>query len=375
MSDTPTISARKVPHIGMPPMRTDQPPISHFEFWPPRLFYVPVALHWMWLSLRFGGPTLPTAANPSFPHGGLVGESKSTVFALMEGKAKERLATFTSIVRPDNSELDTAVAQARQNMVEAGLAYPVVSKPDMGCRGAGVKVVRSDADLIAYLEDYPPNARIILQQLIDFEPEAGVFFIRKPGEAKGRIFSLTLKYFPHVIGDGQSTLKDLIMSDARAGLVPHLYLGRNEANLDKVLDEGEAYRIAFAGSHSRGAIFRNGNEFITSEMTRAFNEVADGIPGFHFGRFDIRFPSIDDLQKGNSFRILEINGAGGEATHIWDSRTTLPEAYRTLRQQFRQLFEIGAANRRLGHKPDSLMTLYRAWRREGALTQDYPQTD
>ncbi|TNE39989.1 MAG: ATP-grasp domain-containing protein, partial [Alphaproteobacteria bacterium] len=270
MSDTTTISGAKVPHAGMPPMRSDQPPISHFEFWPPRLFYIPVALHWAWLSLRFGGATLPTAANPSFPHGGLVGESKSTIFSLVEGAAKDRLAPYTSIVRPQDSLLEEAVQKARQLMSEANLAYPVVCKPDMGCRGAGVKVARSDIDLMSYLESYPPNARIVLQQLIDYEPEAGVFFIRRPGEETGEIFSLTLKYFPHVIGDGQSTLEELILKDERAGQVPHLYLGRNKANLDRVLADGEAYRIAFAGSHSRGAIFRDGRDYVTQEMTQRF---------------------------------------------------------------------------------------------------------
>jgi hypothetical protein len=133
--------------------------------------------------------------------------------------------------------------------------------------------------------------------------------------------------------------------------------------------------LAFAGSHSRGAIFRNGNKYITAKMCDAFDNIADGMPGFCFGRFDVRFPDIDELQKGGEFHVLEINGAGGEATHIWDSKTTLREAYRTLRKQFRTLFEIGAENRRRGHRPASLGEVYRAYRHEGQIMTDYPQTD
>ncbi|CAG0910597.1 unnamed protein product, partial [Cyprideis torosa] len=46
-----------------------------------------------------------------------------------------------------------------------------------------------------------------------------------------------------------------------------------------------------------------------------------------------------------------INGAGAEATHIWDSKTTLREAYATLMEQYRLLFEIGAQNRARGYEP------------------------
>ena len=47
-------------HQGMPPFEAGGPPLSFFEFWPPRVFYLPIALHWAWLSLRYCSATLPT---------------------------------------------------------------------------------------------------------------------------------------------------------------------------------------------------------------------------------------------------------------------------------------------------------------------------
>lgn len=373
MSDVADPSQYPVPHSGLPPMETDQPAISFFEFWPTKLFYIPVALHWIYLSIRHGSVTLPTAANPDFPLGGLVGESKSKVLGLAEGKAKERIANFTFVDNKPSTE--ETLRDALANMSRERVNFPIVTKPDMGCRGAGVKVARSDKDLESYLAKFPIDNRIVLQELIAYEPEAGVFYVRPPGTKQGRIISLTLKYFPHIIGDGTSTIKQLILSDDRASKVPHLYLGRNEKNLSKVLKKGEPYRLAFAGSHSRGAIFRDGKNFITDEMARAFDDIANGLPGFCFGRFDVRFPDIKELQSGGEFRVLEVNGAGGEVTHIWDSKTSLGEAYKSLREQFRLVFEIGAANRRLGHRPATVLELFRAYRREGNLMQDYPQTD
>jgi hypothetical protein len=45
------------------------------------------------------------------------------------------------------------------------------------------------------------------------------------------------------------------------------------------------------------------------------------------------------------FTIVECNGAGAEATHIWDARVRLLDAYRTLFRQFALLWKIGARNR------------------------------
>jgi len=259
-------------------------------------------------------------------------------------------------------------------MNAAGISMPVVAKPDIGCRGVGVQPIRSTQDLSNYLADFPQGAGLVLQEMIEHEAEAGVFYVRLPGEDKGRIFSLTLKYFPHVIGDGVSTLKELIQADVRAGLLQHIYLPRHKDNLHLVLPQGEPFRLAFAGSHSRGTIFRDGAAFITPDMEQAFDEVARSIPEFYIGRFDLRFESMDKLQRGEGFRLMEINGAGGEATHIWDRKTRLREAYATLFEQNRLLFEIGYRNRKRGFKPPSIWRLYEAYRRETSLNPHYPST-
>ena len=207
-----------------------------------------------------------------------------------------------------------------------------------------------------------------------YEAEAGVFYVRQPGERTGRIVSLTLKYFPYVHGDGASTLRELILADPRAGRVPHLYLPRHAARLDDVPAAGEPVRLAFAGSHSRGSIFRDGTHLITPAMTDRFDAIAHSIPEFWFGRFDIRFPDIERLQAGGDFTILEVNGAGAEMTHVWDRGKSLWEARRDLMEQYRLLFTIGRANRDRGHRGMGLREFWRAYRREKALTPLYPPT-
>jgi len=368
----PPAPAWPVPHAGMPPIG-DGPPLSRFEFWPMWRFYPPVVGWALLLALRHRGLRLPLVANPLFPAGGLVGESKSQVLDLIGGEARRFVASYIRLDR-GGAPVEEQVEHAFAAMRRARLGLPVVAKPDLGCRGAGVRPIRSRADLSAYLAAFPAGEALLLQQLIDVEGEAGIFYVRIPGEKQGRIFSLTLKYFPYVIGDGRRTLRELILADPRAGQVPHLYLPRHQDRLATTPPPGEPVRLAFAGSHSRGAIFRDGTFLVTEALRARFDAIAAAIPEFWFGRFDIRFADIEEVRRGEGFSIVECNGAGAEATHIWDSRVRLRDAYRTLARQYALLWKIGAANRRRGFRPESWGAFLARRRREHAATMFYPAT-
>jgi hypothetical protein len=369
------------PHDGMPPLDEEGPPLSFFEFWPMWAFYPPVMAYAAWLMLRYRGVLLPTVANPSFPGGGFYGESKAEILALAVKHVPEWVAPFIRVQRPcctpgpDTPDTTAEFNAARAALADAGLNLPVVAKPDLGCRGAGVKLVRTPADLQAYIDAFPRGAAFLLQRLVPFEGEAGVFYCRRPGQAHGRVISITLKYFPYVTGDGKRSLRELILADPRAGRLSHLYLKRHTARLDDVPACGEAIRLAFAGSHSRGAIFRNGTHLVTAEMEARFDAIAQSLPEFHFGRFDVRFERFADVQAGRGFTIVEANGAGAESTHIWDRGTGLLQAWRDLMRQYRWLFEIGAANRARGFEPMHWAAFVRDYRREKLLTPQYPATD
>ena len=363
------------PHEGMPPLDTSGPALSFFEFWPMWAFYPPVLLYVLWLMIRYRGVTLPTVANPSFPGGGLVGESKAQILSLLVQHIPEWVAPFILLRKAPGKAVDVQAASALSALASAGMSLPVVAKPDLGCRGAGVKLVRTREQLEDYIAAFPEDADFLLQTLVDCEGEAGVFYCRKPNQTKGDIISLTLKYFPYVYGDGQRTLRQLILDDERAGQVPHLYLNRHAANLECVPRAGEAIRLAFAGSHSRGAIFRDGSELVTPEMRASFDQIAQRIPEFYFGRFDIRFAQFADVQAGHGFTLVEANGAGAESTHIWDRKTSLWRAWADLMRQYRLLFQIGAANRARGFKALTFADFRRWHQREKSLVGRYPATD
>jgi hypothetical protein len=345
-------------------------PLSFFEFWPGWLFYTPVVIHWLLLGLRYGDFSLPTAANPRITTGGLCGESKLAILNQVGPAAQHLIAAACGITAHPNGILAAEAA-----MRAHGLRYPVVAKPDIGCNGTGVRLVKDRTALVEYLRVFPRGETVVLQDYVADPNEAGVFYVRHPDEMCGRITSLTIKQPPVVIGDGRSTLRTLILADERARLVPHLYLDRLHDRLDGVPAQGEAVQLVFVGNHCKGSIFQDGANLVTPDLTEAIDRLARALPDFYFGRIDLRFDSAASLRRGTGFRVIEINGVGSEATHIWDPNTTLLDAWRTQFFHYASAFRIGAANRRRGFSSSGVRAMYRDWKNQRRLMAVYPPND
>lgn len=361
-------------NAGMPVLEQPKRVISPFEFLPAWFFYTPVVLQSAVLSMAHRDWALPLIANPAIKLSGMVGESKHDIFTSAGETANQWILPFITLVKSSN-HTDDLLNESLQQLDAANLSYPLVAKPDLGCRGVGVKLIHSNQQLRDYIDSFPLSGRFLLQKKSPYSAEAGVFYVRQPGETKGRIISITLKYSPYVVGDGQSTLQQLIDKCPRAGKLQHLYLPRHSEHLDLVIPANNQFQLAFAGSHSRGAIFRDGNQFITPALEQQLDTILTEFEGFNYGRLDIKFRDIHALMNGECFDILEINGASSEAAHIWDSDTRLKDIFSTLLTQYRLLYQIGAKQKKQGHKTPSLGALLQAWREEKRLTQRYPMTD
>ena len=355
----------------MPPLPPDTGirSFSLLEDAPSWVVEAPLYVYALWLALRYGGLRLPTITNPSILIGGLAGESKTDLFALLG-----------SVARPYFAPCITFVANALLEEIEkmreqAGLAYPLVAKPDIGLNGRGVKIVNSPHELMRHLAAFPPTAKMLLQRYVRETGEAGIFYVRKPSEARGRITSLTLKYFPAVVGDGHSTLRELILADPQASRRATIYLRRNKWRLEEVVPAGEKRRIVSVGNHVRGAVFIDGHEHITEMMTDAFDRMSKDIEGFYFGRFDVRFADLEALKQGRDFTIIEYNGASSEPTHVRDSRTPALKVWRDFMEHWRYAYEIGAEQRAKGVRPVSMWEILRIVRAEQALVTQYPDEE
>lgn len=363
---------------GMPSLDDLKKRVGQAEQIPNPILYIPVGLYYIFLGLRYRSLTLPSASNPKIETGGFMGESKASVMEMVGNDQQSWIAEFVAMERNGvggEKDLEKALALMKGKNIE----FPVVAKPDIGWNGYGVRLVEDTSHLLKYISEFPHNEVIILQRPVPYDGEAGVFYVRIPGETKGKIYSVTLRYFPFVTGDGKSTLRELIQNDQRTKLRADYYLGGKSEHvgfgiedLEQVPQPGELIRLSFIGSLRVGGLYRDASHLITPELSDRFDKIAQSMPEFYFGRFDVRFESVEKLMKGEGFNIIEINGAGAEAIQAWDPDVTLLKLYGEFFKAYRLLFKIGNLNRARGFKPMTFGAFMKAIRRQNRLISQYP---
>ncbi len=305
---------------------------TRFEFWPPWLFYLPIVPIYIYRSIAGRSFLLPFYANPQILNAGLMGESKWDFLKHLDPKEPSTIRTIY---------LSTAesIFVRLQKISEHNFKLPFIVKPDVGQRGYGVRIIRTGKELEEYIS-FTQSMSLVVQDLSIYPHEAGIFYVRKPSQKMGHILSITDKKFPYVVGDGQSSLGDLILKDQRAQIIAPVYFARFK-NLDEVIPIGQKIVLSECGNHCQGAIFENGKDLLTDALLAKIDQIAKTVPDFYFGRLDIRYLNAEALKQGQDFAIIEINGAGSEATHIWDKNTSIVEAYKVLWLQWKWLFQIG----------------------------------
>jgi membrane protein DedA with SNARE-associated domain len=339
--------------------------LTRWEFWPRWAFYPPVVIYVLWLAVKHRGLLVFTAVNPAIPGGGFVGESKS---GILRGLAGSPDLVAVHELLPASLAPPERIARALAFRERLGLGWPLVLKPDVGERGSGVAITRSEGEVRAYLEQARHDTIV---QAYAPGAEFGVFYTRHPDEPAGQIFSITDKRFPTVTGDGQATLEELILQDDRAVCMAPFYLRRHSAHLTWVPNQGEIVPLVELGTHCRGAAFYDGIAVKTAELEAAIDRLSQGYQGFWFGRYDIRTPNLEDFRAGRNFKVVELNGATAEATHIYDPHNGLLSAYRTLFEQWRRLYAIAAANVARGARPATVAELWRLVRQHGEVIRTH----
>ena len=355
--------------------------LRHHEFWPSWLFYLPLVPYLIYLAIRFRSTTVWTLADPCMPDGGVVGESKSDLLSKIGDPM-----VLAHVLIPIDDNIDARIAQVKQAIADdPRFNYPVILKPDAGQRGTGVSRIDHEDELQTYFKQNPDPA-----QLQSYHPgpyEVGIFYIRMPNEKTSRkdaktqsiendsdlcafaplrekfggyIFSITDKTFPRITGDGTSTLEDLIWKHPRYRCQHDTFHARFADDLQRILNKGETMRLAEAGNHAQGTLFKDGEHLITPELTTAIDTLCRKVPGgYYFGRIDIRYSDVETFKRGEDLAVIELNGVTSESTNIYDPSWSIFRAQRTLRQQWKLCFQIGHANRQHGLKPKPLWKLLR----------------
>lgn len=278
--------------------------IWHWEYWPVFIVYLPTFFIWVWFAMKFRSLSFYRHSNPKIKNGGLYNDRKSEIYALLP----EYLYPKTVLIDINRSY------DFRRIMEENQLTFPVIAKPDIGCRGIAVEKINTIDDLISYKQAIKKD--FLIQEIIDYPNEIGLFYCRMPGEKHGKITGITLKKFMTIEGDGNSSIVQLLRQSPRYEMqIPKL---KEKINMTEVLNKGEKRCLVPYGNHNRGTEFLDGKTHITKMLEKTFDKILSNIPGFYYGRLDIRYNTFEELEKGNKISIIELNGAKSEPTHIYD---------------------------------------------------------
>lgn len=314
----------------------------NWEFWPWQAVYIPVFAYWVLLGIKNRNLKFPASVNPDMEVGGMFGNSKYRQLAKLPDQFKPRTLFF------DESSQTHDVLRALENQ---SFEFPLIIKPDKVQRGKGVVKVNDSEELPDLIPHY--KASFIIQEFVDLPFEAGVFFYRFPGEKKGRIPSLVVKEFLKVKGDGVQPIRELLRENPRGNMVLEDLEKRYGSWLDHIPEQGKEEIVEPIGNHNRGTAFLDGNHLINDQMRAIFDELADYLGEFYYGRFDIKASSPEDLTTGKNLKILEINGANAEPAHIYHPGYSLWNAWKTLFKHWNILDKIYRANLKRGHNPPS----------------------
>lgn len=309
--------------------------LTHWEYWPFTIVYLPVFFYWAWLSCKARSFFFFNTANPSIENGGFLLESKAAIYSLMPRGSYPR-----TLYCPFGSNPDSIKKQLSLN----NLRFPLIGKPDIGQRGLQVRLLESETELSHYLEQ--TRVDILLQEYIDYPNEIGVFYYRIPGEPHGHISGIVGKELLSVTGDGRHTIEELLSVRHRAVLQLPVLRAVYGPSLQTILEAGRTLTLVPYGNHSRGAKFIDCSDRIDEELERVIDEWCRQVPGFYFGRLDIRFSSWEELRAGTSFSVIELNGAGSEPTHIYDPAHSIFFAWKEIIRHLQLLYRISRLNAR-----------------------------
>jgi len=311
-----------------------------WEFWSAWWVYLPLLPAIVWHALRSGHPMGFTAVNPAIPAGGAVGESKSQILSAMNS---DRVLAF-QLLPPGTAPERVAALEAFMRRVAT--TYPIILKPDIGERGTGVRLIRDAAGAREYLSRF--QSPVLAQVYHPGPHEVGVFYARYPGESKGRILGVTSKHFPAVVGDGRSSLRELIWRHPRLRFQAQVFLRRLGPDAKIVPAAGESRRLGVIGNHCRGTMFTDAPALATPQLAAALDELTIQSNGLDFGRFDLRYADEAELRTGREFGVVEFNGVFAENTTIYDPDCAFWSGQRKLREQWRLACEIGAQRVKIG---------------------------
>jgi hypothetical protein len=293
------------------------------------IFNIPVIMIWLYFSVRAKTLFFFTNVNPSISNSGMMGGSKTQMLDLLPKGLVPKMSFI------EGKDLD--FRHVINEMISIEISFPVILKPDIGERGLGVEKISDKEELEEYCRKYT-GMNVILQEYIQTPFEIAVFCYHIPGSDEGNITSLCLKKMLTVTGDGKKSIEELMrMTDRARFQIKRL---KTQIDISVIPFEGQLIYLEPIGNHNRGTKFLDGSNQIDEKLKNIFLPILKNMKEVYYGRFDVKCSSLEDLKKGQTFKIVEFNGVAGEAAHIYQPGYSIVQAYKDVYFQWKIIYRI-----------------------------------
>jgi len=311
---------------------------THWETWHYLAKYIPLFPAWLWYCLKARSLWFFTPSNPTITFGGMEGERKKEMYDQLPPGSYPR-----SIYISNDLSFEAAAALTARHLFD----YPFAVKPDVGMMGFMFRRIGNAEEFKRYHEAMPVG--YIVQHLVHYPLEVSVFYYRLPNAQKGTITGFLKKEFLEVVGDGQSTLWQLMLNYPRVDFRLEEMKLKHAGRLNNILPQGEIFCLCPALNLSRGGKLVSLAHEKDERLLKIFDDLSHYTRHFYYGRYDIKCASVEDLKKGQHFSILEYNGCGAEPHHIYGNGYNLLQAYKIVLQHWEMLYRISRYNHQHGY--------------------------
>lgn len=313
--------------------------LTHWETWHYHAKYIPLLPAWIWYCIKSRSLWFFTSSNPTLTFGGMEGETKQEMYTQLPP------GTY-----PNTIYISPGVPfeELEKRLSEANINYPFAVKPNVGMMGFMFRKIGSPDALKIYHDKIPVD--YLIQDLIEYPIEVGVFYYRLPNETKGTVSGFLKKESPYVIGDGISTLEELIQNYPGVRFKLEKVKSRHKKSLNLVVNKGERYQLSDASNRSQGGKLIGLEHEIDDTLLQFFDSLSHYSGQFFYGRYDIKCTSVEDLKQGKNYSILEYNGSGSGTQHIYGSGYNLFQAWKIILTHWEMLYKISRYNNSKGVK-------------------------
>jgi hypothetical protein len=310
---------------------------KNWELWPFWMRYVNITPTWLSYCARAGSFWFFTPSNPTLTFGGFEGESKKEMYEQLPPGSFPKTIYIAPGIPFD---------AVQQQVAAASFSYPFIVKPDVGMAGILFRKIENEEQLLRYHKALP--VEYIVQDLITYPIEYSVFYYRFPDQQKGVITGFLEKEPMNVIGDGKTSLKDLMAVHPKAKYRLEELEGWHADKLQTILPKGEKYFLTHAANLNRGGNFINLHHEIDDRLLAVFDNLNHYSKQFFYGRYDLKAASLEDLKAGRNFQLLEYNGSGAEPNHVYNSGYSLRAAHAEILKHWEALYKISVHNHKAG---------------------------